>query len=111
MMDLAGSPTNIDRTRCARNVPMKCLVLGLGRTGTKSLCTALSMLGLDHVYHMDSALNNPPDNDMWLRALETKFFHHESSFNREDWDQLLGHCQVTLTSAPYSTARTELIIV
>lgn len=101
-MDLAESPSNIDRTNCARIVPMRCLVLGLGRTGTKSVCAALTMLGLDHVYHMESALNNPPDNNMWLRALETKFGPSETSFSREDWDQLLGHCQVILISSLYN---------
>lgn len=60
------------------------------------------MLGLDHVYHMDSALNNPPDNNMWLRALEAKFGPRETSFSREDCDQFLGHCQVIPTSALYN---------
>ena len=75
---------------------MRCLVLGAGRTGTKSICKALTILGLDHVYHMDSALNNPPDNDLWLRALAGKYpdeRHQASAFDREHWDQLLGHCQ------------------
>ena len=94
-MDLAGQPTNIDRRECTRIVPMRCLVLGLGRTGTKSVCTALSMLGFDHVYHMDSALNNPPDNAMWLCALDAKLDHKACPFGREEWDQLLGHCQVS----------------
>lgn len=45
---------------------------------------------------MDSALNNPPDNDLWLRALARKYpdeRHQASAFDREHWDQLLGHCQ------------------
>ena len=83
---------------------MKCLVLGLGRTGTKSVCTALKTLGFDHVYHMESALNNPQDNDLWLRALATKYPDHplsrgyEGGFGIEEWDQLLGHCQVGIHS-------------
>ena len=99
-MELLSTPTNIDRSKCTRTVPMECLVLGLGRTGTKSVCTALEILGFDHVYHMDSALNNPQDNDLWLRALATKYPDHplnrgyEQGFGREEWDQLLGHCQV-----------------
>lgn len=95
-MELAASPTSIDRTQSTRTVPMRCLVLGAGRTGTKSICKALTILGLDHVYHMDSALNNPPDNDLWLRALARKYpdeRHQASAFDREHWDQLLGHCQ------------------
>ena len=95
-----STPTNIDRSKCTRTVPMRCLVLGLGRTGTKSVCTALQILGFDHVYHMDSAINNPQDNDLWLRALATKYPDHplsrgyERGFGKEEWDQLLGHCQV-----------------
>lgn len=99
IMELADQPTEFDRTKCARVVPMRCLVLGLGRTGTKSVCTALSILGFDHVYHMDSALNNPLDNDMWLRALDSKYGTNASSFGRQEWDQLLGHCQVSRAGA------------
>lgn len=70
------------------------------------------MLGLDHVYHMDSALNNPPDNDLWLRALASKFpdegSHQKGTFGKKEWDQLLGHCQA-VTDFPAVLFARELI--
>jgi hypothetical protein len=51
------------------------------------------MLGYDHVYHMASCMNeNPRDCEMWIRAFEAKY-ENKGEFTKEQWDQLLGHCE------------------
>ena len=85
--------TDIDRRKCGRTVPMRVLVLGLGRTGTTSLRIALKHLGYQDTYHMMSAsVENPPDCLLWQDAFAAKF-EGKGRFGREEWDQLLGHCQ------------------
>ena len=91
--DIFTADTDIDRRKCHRVVPMKVLALGLGRTGTASLRTALKQLGFDDCYHMMSAsVENPPDCLMWSDALAAKY-DGQGKFGREQWDQLFGHCQ------------------
>ncbi|KAF2704340.1 hypothetical protein K504DRAFT_507347 [Pleomassaria siparia CBS 279.74] len=91
--DIFTEDTDIDRRKCHRTVPMRVLCLGLGRTGTASLRTALKDLGFTDTYHMMSAsVENPPDCLMWQDAFAAKF-DNEGTFGREQWDQLLGHCQ------------------
>ena len=34
---------------------------------------------------------------MWIEAIEAKFEGKGKPFEREDWDQLLGHCMVSPT--------------
>ena len=85
--------TDIDRRKCKRTVPMKVLALGLGRTGTASLRAALKELGYNDCYHMMSAsVENPPDCLVWQDAFAAKY-DGKGKFGREEWDQLLGHCQ------------------
>lgn len=91
--DIFTSDTDINRRECRRVVPMRVLALGLGRTGTASLRTALKTLGYDDCYHMMSAsVENPPDCLMWSDALAAKY-DGKGQFGREQWDQLTGHCQ------------------
>ena len=102
--------TDIDRRQCKRVVPMRCLMLGLGRTGTNcalplpwgrnaklttstAIREALKILGFDETYHMVNASQNPKDNELWMDALKAKT-QEGKHFGREQWDQLLGHCQV-----------------
>lgn len=113
-----GPKSYIDRTKSHRTVPMRCLVLGLGRTGTKckppsllgksidssfarltgdgtrkAVSQALRILGFNETYHMESALWNPMDNHQWIDAIAGKF-RGGKPYGRAEWDQLLGHCQV-----------------
>lgn len=92
LTDIFTADTDIDRRKCHRVVPMKVLALGLGRTGTASLRTALKQLGFDDCYHMMSAsVENPPDCLMWQDAFAAKF-DGVGTFGRAEWDKLLGHC-------------------
>ncbi|KAF5016106.1 hypothetical protein F66182_12319, partial [Fusarium sp. NRRL 66182] len=91
--DIFTGDTSIDRRKCQRVVPMKVLVLGVGRTGTASLRAALKRLGYLDTYHMMSAsVENPPDCAMWYDALTAKY-DGKGEFGKKEWDQLLGHCQ------------------
>ncbi|KAJ5175635.1 uncharacterized protein N7482_001512 [Penicillium canariense] len=86
--------TDIDRRYCAREVPMKVIMLGFPRTGTASLTSALRVLGYHHAYHGRDALTfNPRDCELWWKALQAKYNGKGKEFGRKEFDQLLGHCQ------------------
>ncbi|KAG4435468.1 hypothetical protein IFR05_009040 [Cadophora sp. M221] len=92
--DIFTSDTDINRRECRRTVPMKVLILGLGRTGTASMRTAMKELGYVDTYHMmNCSIENPPDALMWMDALAAKYDGIGAPFTRADWDQLLGNCQ------------------
>ena len=57
--------------------------------------TVLNNLGFDDCYHMLNMLKNPPDADMWTEAVNAKYFGKGIPFAKEDWDGLLGNCQVS----------------
>ncbi|KAL1863869.1 hypothetical protein Daus18300_008018 [Diaporthe australafricana] len=112
--DMRGTPvlvqdgTNIDRRQCRRIVPMKVLVLGLCRTGTMSVRTALRSLGYLETYHMRAASTETPrDCELWMQAIKAKW-DGEGTFEKEDWDQLLGHCQA-VCDLPAAAFAPELI--
>jgi Sulfotransferase domain len=50
-------------------------------------------MGFDDVYHMTSVIHDPDDAEWWLRAGDAKW-KNKGIFAQEDWDKLLGHCQV-----------------
>ncbi|KKA28573.1 hypothetical protein TD95_002916 [Thielaviopsis punctulata] len=92
--DVFTSDTDINRRTCKRTVPMRVLLLGLGRTGTASIREAMRRLGYTDTYHMMScSIENPPDALMWMEALRAKYDGVGKPFTRQDWDQLLGNCQ------------------
>lgn len=98
--------TEIDRRTCHRVVPMKVLVLGLSRTGTNCKCLihpsghlvksflairmALELLGYDETYHGYNAV-------FCLDGMRAKFEGKGKLFGKEEFDQLLGHCQVSIS--------------
>ncbi|MCJ1456574.1 hypothetical protein MMC28_006935 [Mycoblastus sanguinarius] len=100
--------TNIDRRQCRRVVPLKVIVLGMPRTGTQSIRVALKRLGFEDTYHMDCLFENPPDIDLWHQAFMAKFRGQGKLFEKEDWDQLLGHCQA-VCDLPTSAFIPELL--
>ena len=59
---------------------------------------ALEELGFGKCYHMRTAMNQyPRDCEMWLEALEAKY-DGSRSFERQQWDQLLGNYSVSFES-------------
>ena len=101
------------RTYGERTVPMKVLCLGYGRTGTRckllskpriqlrygadltiALRDQLLTLGFHHSYHtFDAIYRDFYDCKLWMDLLEAKYDRGEKP-SREDFDKLLGHCQV-----------------
>lgn len=63
---------------------MKIIGAGYGRTGTKSLQTALEKLGYINCYHMEKLFRNPADVAHWKNAYEEKGV---------DWDSLFQNYQ------------------
>ncbi|PYH31858.1 sulfotransferase family protein [Aspergillus neoniger CBS 115656] len=107
--DVIKSVTDIDRRKCRREVPMQVLALGLCRTGTDSLRQALRALGYNDTYHGYAAvLENPRDCEMWLAALSAKYEGKGRPFGREEFDQILGHCQA-VSDFPAACFADELI--
>lgn len=43
---------------------------------------------------MFNLMIDPYDNDMWIDAINGKYFGGKP-FTKTEWDQLLGHCQVS----------------
>lgn len=70
--------------------------------------TALEQLGFSDTYHMKSVYENPPDVGLWRQAILAKFQGQGKPFEKEQWDQLLGHCQA-VTDLPASAFTPELI--
>lgn len=67
------------------------------------------LLGFNDVYHMTSMLEeNPRDSEMWVEAYEAKFEGKGKPFGREEWDQLLGHCQVRRPKTTFLSGGREL---
>jgi hypothetical protein len=78
-----------------------------------SLClaavrTALRSLGYLETYHMRAASTETPrDCELWMQAIKAKW-DGEGKFDKQDWDQLLGHCQA-VCDLPAAAFAPELI--
>lgn len=108
----------IDAHTCTRQVPMRVLSLGMGRTGTASMQAALQTLGYP-TYHGFEMHANVPDNDMWNEALDAKYKRtprfqgpEGEVWGEEEWrahfDRLLGHVSAT-TDLPCNVFGPELM--
>ncbi|KAI9736623.1 MAG: hypothetical protein M1834_000827 [Cirrosporium novae-zelandiae] len=83
-------PRLIDRETGTRTKPMKVLVLGMCRTGTLSIYTALQKLGYTP-YHMVEALNPPQKFDVWSECLLASHKGQGKVWGKEEFDKLLGN--------------------
>ena len=84
-----------DKTKATR--PTLVLALGLPRTGTSSMCEALTLLGYQNVYHGIKSLDSPQDWVSLSRAADATFPNLPSytgkAFTRADWDEVFGDCE------------------
>ena len=116
------------RRQCKRVVPKQVLNLGMSRTGTacknssersqkqenfaklieKAMKAALHILGYKDVYHGTDVYSNIKDCDMWIDALNTKYFGKGKPFGKAEFDQLLGDC-AAITDGPANWFGPELI--
>jgi hypothetical protein len=72
---------------------LKVVGSGLGRTGTKSMQTALNMLGFGPCHHMVEVFMHPESMQLWVDAAE----------GRPDWDAIFKdyHAMVDYPGAAY----------
>ncbi|KAJ6554554.1 P-loop containing nucleoside triphosphate hydrolase protein [Mycena capillaripes] len=98
----------IERRNKPRTVPMQVLALGFSRTGTLSMCIALEKLGYNETNHGLTVSTSPLEMEMWVEAINAKFFMKGKPYGRAEWDQLLGHC-VAVTDMPHILFAKELI--
>lgn len=100
----APPTTSIDRHGHTRTVPLKVLCLGCSRTGTASLRNALQRLGYIDAYHGFSVtMENPLDGQIWLEAQCPRVQKTSGRvFSREDFDQVIGHCQTVADFPAYA---------
>lgn len=80
----------IDAHPGTRSKPMRVICLGMSRTGTMSLYTALQRLGYKP-YHMAVAMKSPESSlGLWTEALQAKFEGKGPKWGRAEFDRLLG---------------------
>jgi len=103
---------NIDCNKAHRTVPMEVLCLGYSRKGSLSVHRALSTLGYPNPYHFSSFMDNVLECDLWLQALNSKFYDGGSQvhLDKHFWDGLLGHVGA-VTDAPCNLFGPELLAV
>lgn len=78
--------------------PTLVLALSMPRTGTSSVCEALTLLGYENVYHGIKSLDSPNDWFVLSRAADATFSNLPThtpgrTFTREDWDEVFGDCE------------------
>lgn len=89
----------IDNIERERKLPMRILVLGMCRTGTTSITTALRMLGYTS-HQMRSVLANPEEIELWEEAIQTTLLppaerpRNLPPYRRPEFDKLLAHYDV-----------------
>lgn len=80
----------IDSHPGKRTKPMRLLCLGMSRTGTMSMFTAMQKLGYKP-YHMAVAIGSPKSNlNLWNEALKAKYQGQGKKWGREEFDKILG---------------------
>ena len=94
-----------------RNRSMKVLCLGLGRTGSESLCAALNELGYSEVHHGWRMIdpNHVGECPLWYRLALAKFkFHNTHLLTRSEFDKAIGHCEA-VTDIPCAHFGIEIL--
>ena len=91
-----------------RSVPMQVLSLGLPRTGTASMQSALQILGYNHTAHGFDMISHPEVGAPWMEAVNAKFLNKGKPYGRAEFDALLGDC-AAVTDMPCAAFWEELI--
>ncbi len=79
---------------------LKVIGAGFGRTGTRSLKTALEELGFDRCYHMEEVLKNPSHLKYWAEIMEG---------GQADWEDLFRGYQ-SATDWPAAAYYQDLMV-
>ncbi|KAF7365907.1 hypothetical protein MVEN_00465700 [Mycena venus] len=97
----------VDCHGTSRAEPIKVLSLGLSRTVTGSMRAAFKILCRNSEGYQMS--QSPPDLDRWIDALNSRFFGKGPKMAGQEWEQLLGHCEVASGSG--ASLAQELVAV
>ncbi|KAF2789360.1 hypothetical protein K505DRAFT_253516 [Melanomma pulvis-pyrius CBS 109.77] len=106
----------IDADERVRTKPMRILVLGMCRTGTTSISTALRKLGYTP-HHMREVLVHPSEIPLWQEAVNTTLLppskrpakqRNAPPYARAEFDKLLGDYDV-VADLPGAAFATQLI--
>ena len=93
-----------------RTVPMEVLAVGLPRSATESLQSALLTLGYDHCYHGWDYVTDLDYLPYWARLCRQKHYNSSSRWSlfpeaskpaqlsAADFDQVIGHCRAITDS-------------
>ena len=95
-------------SRTTREVPMQVLSLGLPRTGTASMQSALHILGYHYTAHGFDLISQPKIGATWMEAVDAKFLKRGSPYGRAEFDAFLGHC-AAVTDMPCAVFWKELM--
>ena len=82
-----------------RERPLRVLCLGISRSGTDSLGTALLHLGYSNVHHGYRFLERPGEILQWLRVAHLRHTLRVESLDAEEFDKCLGDCEAVTDSA------------
>lgn len=96
-----------------RTKQMRVLGLGLARSGTESLCIALTQLGYKTYHGYTTFEESPDDHLLWKRWLEEKFATPNGiatpvDIPSKEFDRVLGGYEA-VTDSPCATFGQELV--
>lgn len=104
-----------DRSHLRSSHPLQILALGLSRSGTDSLRTALITLGYNNVHHgYIIPLSQPSDAVIWCTLMQRKYAGDFTASKlsahdlRTEFDKVLGNCEA-VTDVPCFVFAEELI--
>ena len=81
--------------------PMRILCLGMPRTGTDSLRTALHQLGYETIWHgFELPVTRANESIKWVPLLEAKIRGDQRSGREFDWDTMLGDTDMLMDMPP-----------
>jgi hypothetical protein len=98
-----------------RDRALEVIAVGLSRSGTDSLRTALKLLGYDECHHASIFIaQEPGQSPQWCRLALRKYHTDpalspaERGLDAREFDRCIGNCMAT-TDIPGATFATELI--
>jgi len=97
----------IDRRELKRVMPMEVICPGYSRTGTLTMHKAMEILGYP-CYHFSSICENVKDSEVWMEAINAKYYGRGPMPSKEYFDGILGHVSA-VTDAPTNLFTEELI--
>ncbi|CAF3723941.1 unnamed protein product [Rotaria sordida] len=89
-------------------MPVEVIVAGLPRSGTLSMCEALTQLGYHKTMHMAKLIVNPTQMAVWTEIYGK---HLEKTWTSHDWRQMFNQQfpeYIAVTDAPFCDFAVEI---